>query len=151
MKKMSSGQTIIEIIIATGIVAIVLVAVMMGLTFSLKNTAQSKYQSLASKLAQEGMEAFRRERDALGFVSFRDQLTSPTYCLPTIPNQLALFSAGACDEAEGITLSGVTFYREAEINTGASVTEPVEVKIVVSWLDGTQEHQTFATQQFTDW
>lgn len=149
------GQTIIEIIIATGIVVLVMTAIMAGLTLSLKNTAQAKYKALASKLAQEGIEAFRRERDLLGFESFRAGLISDTYCLPTIPDDLAHFGQGTCGDADGITMTGVTFYREANVTVGATEDDPVTVELTVKWTDSTASknkiRESKMTQEFERW
>jgi len=149
------GQTIIEVIIATGVVVLVMTAIMAGLTLSLKNTAQAKYKALASKLAQEGIEAFRRERDLLGFESFRAGLASQTYCLPSIPSQLSQFGAGTCGDADGITMTGVTFFRQAEV-VGATDNDPVVVEVSVTWLDPTAAnptgfHESIVTQEFQGW
>jgi hypothetical protein len=156
LRLVNRGQTIIEIIIATGIVVLVMTAIMAGLTLSLKNTAQAKYKALASKLGQEGIEAFRRERDLMGFETFRASLDSQTYCLPTIPALLSQFGVGSCGDEDGIVMTGVTFFREANVTVGATDDDPVVVEIRVKWLDATQNdqsrfHESIMTQEFKRW
>ncbi|MDP3998942.1 MAG: type II secretion system protein [bacterium] len=53
----NSGFSLIEIIVAIGLVAIFLPAVGLILSFSLKSSAQGENYSRAYRLAQEGMEA----------------------------------------------------------------------------------------------
>lgn len=55
-KFLQSGQTVIEVLIATGVVSLVMTALMATMTLSLQNSSQAKYRSLATKLGQEGID-----------------------------------------------------------------------------------------------
>lgn len=149
-----SGQTIIEVLIATGVVALVMTALMATMTLSLQNSSQAKYRSLATKLGQEGMESLRQQRDAMGWESFYQVVSGQgngTYCLNTVPittEDLGTLSGGAC-ETFPISRTGIAFQREAII-TVVSVDE-IRFEISVSWQDGADEHNTVVVQEFKNW
>src|SRR3990167_4923802 len=91
------GSSLIEIVVATGVMALVLTAILSGLTLSLKTNAESEYRSHAVKRAQEGLEVFRRERTLLGWDIFVAGFTSDTYyCLQTLPAPKTAFTTGEC-------------------------------------------------------
>lgn len=145
------GQTIIEILIATGVIALVMTAIASGLTLSVKNTSQAKYRALASKEAQEGVEMYRRERSRLGWESFQSTVSSGTYCLgETLPSTTDGFTTlpiGAC--SVGYPLGGTTYTRESDVSVINA--DEVEVTVTVSWIDSNQERSTAITQRFQNW
>lgn len=150
-----SGQTIIEILIATGVVAMVMTAVAAGLTLSIKNSSQSKYRALGGRLAQEGVEVFRRERDRQGWESFYQTLAADgatfTYCLgKELPDSTTLFAdlrAGSC--STGFPFAGTDYTREAVVQ----LVNPrlVRIRVTVTWYDGATERTSEITQELQDW
>lgn len=153
-KFLQSGQTVIEVLIATGVVSLVMTALMATMTLSLQNSSQAKYRSLATKLGQEGMESFRQFRDDLGWEYFYQALDAQgtgTYCVNTVPatsEQLQALSAGACAEYS-IVRTGIAFQREAYIETISA--DEIRIEMTVSWLDGSDEKNTLVVQEFKNW
>lgn len=134
-----SGQSIIEVLIATGVVALVMTAMMAAMTLSLQNSSQAKYRSLATKLGQEGVENIRQYRDKLGWETFYQIINSQgngLYCLNTLPAtnpQLEALTSGAC-QTYSISQTGVNFKREILIDVLDE--NQIRLEVNVSWLDG---------------
>jgi len=155
ISKDQSGQTIIEVLIATGVIALVMTAVAAGLTLSVQNSSQAKYRALATKMAQESNELFRRERDRLGWESFYEVLQADgvlvTYCIgETIPATTQDFidlSAGAC--GGGFPFAGTSYERETTVELVSA--DLVRVETDVTWTDGTRERSVVLTQELQDW
>lgn len=68
----SSGQSIIEILVATVVVGVIVTAVAIGVTYSVRNTAEIRYRETAVKLGSEVMELVSRERRRLGWTEFQE-------------------------------------------------------------------------------
>lgn len=142
-----SGQTIIEVLIATLVVGMVLTAVAATLTVSVKNTAQSRYQEVARARAQSGLELFRRERNKLGWQTFQASLVSGTYCINTLPDSSMAFDAlspGAC--GNGVAVIGTDFTRDATVTVVSN--DEVKVDVLVKWIDGVLNKEVKLTQVF---
>ena len=143
-----SGQTIVEVLIVTVVIATILTALAASLTMSANNTNQSKQRSLATTYAQEGLEVFRRERNSLGWNRFYESLNSSTYCLNDLPVDSAAFVSlvtGEC--ASGTTIENTGLQREAVVSVGA---DQVDVSLSVTWFDGAEEKTVSVDQSFQD-
>lgn len=133
------GQTIIEVLVAAVIVSTVLTAIAIGLTFSVKTTADSRYRAYATKYAQETLEVFRRERTNLGWESFAVAVTSGVYCYNTLPASTQDFVARIPEEcAAGQTIGDSIFTREADVTV---TVDEVKVLSSVKWSDGNRLKQ----------
>jgi len=75
----TSGQTLIEVLVALGIIAIIVTALTSVVVTSLGSSRYSKDQNLATQYAQEGLEIMRNLRDS-DYVDFRN-IPSGSYCL----------------------------------------------------------------------
>lgn len=146
-KSKKTGSSMIEILIATGVVGLVMTAVASSLVLSVKNSSVSKYKVLASTRAQEAMEVFRREKVLLGWGQYYDVLSSGTYCLNSLASDSAQFknmSVAACNEDQKI--AGTSFVREALVDIISD--EEIRVEIVVNWVDGNVPRSTNLIQLF---
>ncbi|OGJ38332.1 MAG: hypothetical protein A2383_03685 [Candidatus Pacebacteria bacterium RIFOXYB1_FULL_39_46] len=149
-----TGSSLIEVIVATGVIALVLTALVAGMTVSLQTSAEAKYRSQAIKRGQEAMEVFRRERTLLGWHGFINQFGSGgTYCLQTLPAPRGSFTLGECASNESLVISGLDFYRNAIVSVDN--TDPtnaqMKVEIVITWNSGRTEHNIDLTQVFRQW
>ena len=132
------GQSLVEVLVAVGIISLVLVAIVAGVTLAIKNASFSKNQTSATRYAQEAMEWLRNQRDQdwNAFVGRNGR----AYCL----NNLS-WSTGSCE----YVLGGI-FKREAILS--GLVTDPrIEVKVTVSWQDAGGTHQSELSSYFTKW
>jgi Tfp pilus assembly protein PilV len=142
-----SGQSIIEVLISTSVIAMVMVAIAGGIVLSLKNTSDSKFRGLATSRGQEAIEVYRRERAILGWDSFHDAITTGTVCLNTLPTNSTEFLALAVGEcAQGTAVAGTTLTREAVVSVPAA--DEVKVEIVVTWVDGQTTREVRQIQAF---
>lgn len=143
-----AGQTLIEILIVTVVVATVLTAIAASLSMSAKNTTENKKLSMATTYSQEALEVFHKERYALGWESFQGALTDGTYCLDALPTNSTEFDSlttGECGLSE--TISGTDFIREAELTVAA---DEVKVVIVVQWIDAELDKEATVEQTFKE-
>jgi len=147
IKKIKRGSSMIEILIATGVVGLVMTAVASGLVLSVKNSSVSKYKVLAATRAQEAMEVFRREKILLGWSQFYDVLSTGTYCLNTLASNSAQFKLIQANEcSEDAKIAGTSFLREGLVDIISA--DEIRVEVVVSWVDGNVPRSTNLIQEF---
>jgi Tfp pilus assembly protein PilV len=142
-----SGQSIIEVLVATVVVALVMTAIAAALTSSLRNTTESKFRSYASAHGQEAMEVFVRERNLLGWQQFQEAVVSGQFCMNTLPADSDSFIAmavGTC--VDGTAYSGTTFTREATVTVVAP--DEIRVEVFVEWTDNGRDRQVALVQVF---
>jgi Tfp pilus assembly protein PilV len=145
------GSSLIEILIAVTIMALVLVSIAAALTYSVKSTAEARYRDFAAGFAQEGMEVYRRERIVQGWESFYENIDDGSYCLNDLPTDTATFQAlaqGGCGQGEEYI--GQEFEREAIVDVIDADT--VNVKVNVSWPgEDTVRREVEVEQRFTNY
>lgn len=153
----SSGQTLVEMVVAVGMVSLVLVAIVSGIAISIRNSRFSKNKALATRYAQEGVEKFRFYRDEYGWEPFFEAMQSggENYCFADFPNSLEVVLdpeeaySGSCT-SETINDDEVyTRYAQVSVNTLPS--NWVDVVIGVSWYEGAVPHSVELTTRFNDW
>lgn len=147
-KKYQAGQTLIEVILVTVIIASVLTALAASVSMSSKNTYENKKRTMATSLVQETIEVFHRERYALGWDSFQAALASETYCFNDLPVDSASFvasSIGACGSDE--VIADTDYQREAILTVSV---DGVKVESTVTWKDADQEKQVSVEQTFKE-
>jgi Tfp pilus assembly protein PilV len=145
--KLSSGQSLIEVLIITVLVASILTAIASVVTKSLQSTAENKRKNAATNLSQEAIEMFRQNRQILGWDSFQTELSSGVYCLDTLPTTVQEFgtmTSGECGETD--IIPDTEYTREAEIFS--SDTE-VQIEVTVRWNAG-RSQEVSVTQVFKD-
>lgn len=121
------GQSLIEVLVALGIISVVITGVATIVTQSLSNTQFSKDQNTATKYAQEGLETVRsiRDRDYTAFA-----LLDGRYCLAKNTQSLGIVQS-ACS-APNVD----HFIREITIEQNPGCGPNVaEVTATVSWTD----------------
>lgn len=68
--KFKTGSTVIEVLIATTIVAFALTALAMLMTNNVKNSAEADYREAAAGVAQDAMESIRQIKNTTTWSSF---------------------------------------------------------------------------------
>ncbi len=151
MKK-SSGQTLVEMVVAVGMVSLVLVAIVSGIAISIRNSRFSKNKALATRFAQEGVEKFRFYRDEFGWEPFFDVMQSGgiDYCFANFPASLETISdfEGSCTTE---TINGTEYIRYAQVSVTTIPSDWVDVVIGVSWYEGAAPHSVELSTRFNDW
>jgi len=152
----SEGSSLIEILIATVVVGLVVTAIAVGMSHSVRNTAQSRYREVATKLAQDAQESFRRERNRLGWSQFVAVFDNPVYCFDQIPDvfmeETLANVAGACGTGQTVSVneSNVAFYREVRVVIN-DADGTAEVTVDMSWEDDNLEQSLSTEQVLRDW
>lgn len=123
------GQTLMELVIAIGVVAIVASALAAAVTSSLRYGQASRFRSRAVKLAQEGIELARTLRDTSTWSTFEGYATTGTgsWCLSDVGVWTQDTSGGDCPITEGST-----FWRSVAFTWNA-IENRMEILVTVSW------------------
>lgn len=160
------GQTIMEIIFAMGLAAVVLVVLVSTITAALRDARVAKNQSLAAKYAQEGLEALRTIRQN----NFADLNTYKTDCNKTASAYLYQVSsewrlrAGPYDQFVNQTSNGVfarvvyvvPVYRNAGNITGCGDvgstidTNSYQVYVQINWKESSGDQKTEVSTVLTN-
>ncbi len=151
------GFGLLEILIAVFVLGSVLVGLMMALSYAIKSNNQAQIRVAARDLAQEGVDFFRTERQALGYAAFRDVVGSgnTTYCLDddNLPTSVSIdrnnnviddLTSGNCGSYD-IDIDGVSssLKREAVLT---DQTDYYDVEVIVSWINDQGEISTVTAQ-----
>lgn len=149
-KTAQRGSTIIELLIAVMIVGLIITAVANAVTYSIKNTGESRYRQVATILGQQVMEHLRGQKNEMGLINLSNSLSQTTYCY----NNIDTPTSGACGASQFINMAGTNFQRNVTVGKGGSGTrtpfDPYYVNLVVtvSWTDGTETRQVELVQEF---
>lgn len=133
------GQSLVEIIVAVGVVILLVMGIVVATTTSLRSGQRGKDKSLAVKYAQEGIELVRDLRNQ-GWIDFQSR--DGLWCLAKDGTWTK--SLGTCDaNIDNLYTRGVTFGWDAGNSR-------MNVVVVVSWSDGDIPRdvklETFLTQ-----
>lgn len=151
-KKNSQGSSLIELLIAVMVVSSVVTATAIAMTYTLKNSAEVRHRDLAVNLAQDGVELFRREREAKGWNGFFSWIPggNSTMCVKGVEPVVGSFTP--CGTGDTFVVSNTTYKREVIITK--STTAPnisVKVEVVVTWDVGSHnERRVMVTQILKD-
>lgn len=131
------GQSLMEVVVAMGLVVIAVVALVSTTIFTQKSARSANAQVQATKLAEETIEQMRVLRDRKGYSAiFTGELC---YMLDSSSTDLELWElAYPCitPEGEEITVGNVQLLRKietSEIITAGTVKK--QVKVTVSWQE----------------
>lgn len=138
----SSGQTIIEVIVAVSLIVLVLTTLVSGIALSVRNSRQAKNQALAKELVRQATEWIRGVRDSEGWETLRQTIRDDgngtnRYCLPALPSTLAQFAAiptvAAITNCTPIT--GTEFSRMIELTVNGPG-DQIQAVATVQWGTG---------------
>jgi Tfp pilus assembly protein PilV len=123
------GQSLIEVLVALGIIAAVVTTIASIVTSSLGNTAYSKDLNEATKYAQDGLEVTRSIRNS-NYTTFAT--LSGTFCLAQNATTLGP-AQGSCNtpNVDQIYIRSI----QVEINPGCGANVSKVISIV-KWQDG---------------
>lgn len=148
--KMQKGSTIIELLIAVMVVGLITTAIANAVTYSIKNTGESRFRQVATTLGQQVIEDFRSQKNELGIINFSNTLTAGNNCYSDLDNPVV----GSCGDSAVISMAGADFKRDVLIGLGGSGTripdDPyyITITVTVSWNDGTSTRDIELIQDF---
>ena len=139
-KKQNLGQSLIEVVVAVGMIALLLTAVLALISLSVKNSRLAKDRTIAVGLAQQGVELMRTYRD-YSFTGLSGQADGTVYNLPENWTVLTGLSA-SCPATNNI----YSYYlRCVKLSPG------IEVIVTVDWQEGSQNFQTVQSTNLSLW
>jgi Tfp pilus assembly protein PilX len=129
MKKASQdkGQSLVEVIMALAVALLVVVALVRATVTSIRNARFAKDKALATKYAQEGIEAVRAYRDGVDWSTF----------------------ISGCSSPPGLSDPPASFTRK--INCSGSDDSKRDVTVTVSWSDASGDHESKLETSLTNW
>jgi type II secretory pathway pseudopilin PulG len=129
------GQTLLEVILAFGIVILVLGSISSVVVTSLNNTQYAKNQSMATSYAQEGINVVRSISDSgwNQLLYYKDH-NDGKYCIKSDLSLNAALSEN-CTGADAIGPSGA-FSRKVTLDSISCNSGGIHATVKVSWTDG---------------
>lgn len=131
-----AGQSLVEVVVALGVVAALAVALVTTSLVTQRTSLQAKNNTQATKLAQQTIEQMRVLRDRKGFDSLS---TGSCFTLNTTNSDPAMWTLPACSGAtlngEVVTLNNTDFRRKIAIATPSGTANQKQVIVTVEWTD----------------
>ena len=136
----NKGQSLFEVVVAIGIIALILISVVSLSVTSIRNSNYSKNKTSANRYAQEVIEWIREEKEG-GYGALEDLLIGggPTvWCLKTDP--LDFNDSGVCTSGEKM-VNDKLFYRELQAEAkDINGQTAILVTANVRWRSSNGEH-----------
>ena len=123
------GTSIIEIIIATALISMAIIAALSLTNHSQKQNTYARGLAEASGYASQAADWIKTEKNTLGWETI-DAQAAGDYCLNTIPADFSALSAGDCGATSFI--SGTNFQRQITLTKSPGT---INIVITVSWLE----------------
>ena len=163
------GQSLFEVVLALGIISFIMVALISLTTVSVRNASVARNKTQANRLAQEGVEWLRGERDS-GYDIFVDYVGKmstddcPSLLLydddpisvPQVQKCMCLQTNikwnddGACVLIDPADILEGNFIREASLKVESSNNRVVGA-VIVSWSESAGDHATRLNTFLGDW
>src|SRR5436309_2415993 len=125
MKK-TSGQALIEAVVAVGIMALLTTGLLVSTTYALRTGKNGQNRSIAAKYAQEGVELARSLRDK-GWTAFSTTYADKTWCLP----KDGVWTIGACATNQWVD----SIYNRYVAYSWDAANQRMDVTVTVEWHD----------------
>jgi hypothetical protein len=146
LKNRHSGQSLVEVVVATGVITVIVTGLVVAAITSLKASQSSRARSIATKLTQDGMESMRNIRDN-GWQTFISYSDGEAWCFP-ITNVLQGHGSTCTNN---ITIGTVRFTRTVLVTSQAGPPESADVTISVTWNESGITRTSQAKSMFTQW
>lgn len=155
--RLLAGTSIIEIIIATALISVAIIATLSLANHSQKQNSYAKYVAESSTYAQQGIDWLRSQRDSLGWSLLADKSLSDatgnlaTYCLndfPSFGDDFGDLVASGC--SQGTTINNTFYTRELTVDTTSENLGVLKITVSVTWQD-TVARQSIIETELTSW
>jgi hypothetical protein len=151
----SQGQTLIEILIAIGVVTLVLVTLVAAVLMALRSVGFSQHKATATFLTNQGLEWVRGQRNILGWADFAvyASVGGSDYCLTDLTGVGLADLSGACgdeDLVQNIYQRTLVLTLETE-GTPGSDDDSVTAEVTLVWDEGEATRQVAGTAVLTNW
>lgn len=133
-QKFKAGQSLIEMVIAIGMMSFLMVAILSVTSLSIKNTRVAQDRSQAVGLAQEGIELMRTYRD-FSWTDFYNLANGQSYILEDNWTVESGLSQIGCDQTNYFDASN---YYSRCVSLSTVEVNSVVIEVVVYWQEGSQ-------------
>lgn len=161
MKKTNSGQSLFEVVVALGMIALLVIGLVGVSTSSVRNTSFSANTTTATNYGSDALQWLRNQSDT-GWSTFENNvITNQAYCL----DALGWTNVGACTSSE--IISSTVFIRQVtflcSVNKGSTfpaatctagnrtTINAIQANVTVSWTDSQGTHTVNLSDVFTNW
>ncbi len=166
----TSGQSLVEVLVALTVAALVILALVVVSLMGLKNAQFAQNQAKVTKYAQEAIDQVRAIRDRNGNVTFQNNLSNPA-CTPCSGNTCAFSGLWSCQltkssgspctlspgngcylvlSADGTSLSEPSSLNNANQNLGDGFSRQVILEDGAPALDYSKEKRVRVVVTWTD-
>lgn len=140
MKKSTRGQTLVEVIVAIGVVVLLVTGLIVSTSVTLKASQYGKMRSLGTQYANEAIEVTRNLRDS-GWSTFFTTYGGFSWCLN---------KAGEWSKMVGACMPNIdSFYTRVVTFTWDD--PRMKVDVAVTWVDGAKTYSATLSTYFTQW
>lgn len=149
MTRKDNGSSLVEVLVAVSIIALVLTAVSSLIFASVKLAESNEIRQLALQKNEETLEYFRKERFLNSWNSFATNLQDgTTYCISTMPADLTGMAekAGAC--ADDNNFQAASYYFQREVTVDVLTADSINLIVGISWNSGGEEKVLSLEQVF---
>jgi Tfp pilus assembly protein PilV len=148
------GQTLIEALVATGVVMMLVTGLVAGMTLAVKNSTSNKVRSMANKLTQEAIEIIRNKRDN-GWNQFKIDYSAGSFCMVDADKKLVAKSSTPpyvnCDLTLNDGTYNINFTRQIDFTLNAGPPEVINAYVLVTWKEGANTRMSKSETQLTNW
>ncbi len=158
MTKTRSGQSILEVVIATAMISVAIIAALSLANQSQKSSNYAKLLDQATAYNNQAADYFRNQKTLLGWGAFTEKITTDAsgntayYCLATLPDSTSstfeTLTAGVCSDTDLIL--GTIFQREVSIDNSDLINGTTNITITTTWPD-TIERTATLTMELSQW
>jgi Tfp pilus assembly protein PilW len=145
------GQTIVEIIIAVALAAMVVTALVSLNGVVLKTNVSTLKRAQANKVATLAMEAVRYHRDSLGYTNAFDQPGIICFQIATESNASASLTKRPSCGYENVDYEGGIFRRKIEVSDESVATQSRKVTVSVEWDESTGTRRVIFNTYLSKW
>ncbi len=157
MVRRKKGSSIIEVVFATTLISMGVIAALSLTNQSQKSATNSRLLEAATSYNNQLADFLRNQKTSLGYATLAEKLNadatlnSVTYCINTIPADSATFLAlapGNCAASD--VISGTIYSRRVIIDTSATATGTIKAKVETTWYDK-QTRTNSLDMEITKW
>lgn len=146
----TSGQTLIEVLAAVAVAAVIIVGVTLLAFSGLRNVKQARNQSQAARYVQEGLEQVRAVRDQQSWTDFAAYAPGNYYDVvkTTSPWSLQLLT----NPNTKVPIPSTIFEREIYLDdSSVGVDDGRKVTVIVYWVDPQGNNLSSSSTILTKW
>ncbi|MEK7513538.1 MAG: hypothetical protein AAB430_00120 [Patescibacteria group bacterium] len=147
MKKLNSGQSLVEMVVAVGMMSLLMVALLSVTSLSIKNTRLAQSRTQAVGLVQEGVELMRAYRD-FNWNGFYAKANGQSYVLLDNWTVETGLTQTGCSQTSYFDASNF-FSRCVKLSTIEAGN--VSVEVTVYWQEGSQLKQVVQSTNLSLW